>query len=90
MANKSITPEENSSSEHSTKINVSLAKLISTSSKEIEGLNDFCKTAPEQLSLITNALLEKAVASKYIEIEMKTTLKTSKLNFVKNITVLKP
>lgn len=89
-ANKSVALDENPNTEHSAKINISLTKLINTSSKEIEGLNDFCKAAPKQLSSITNVLLEKAVASKSVEIEMKTTLKTDKLNFVKNITVLKP
>jgi hypothetical protein len=52
-------------------------------------LNEFCKAAPQELNLATDALLVKTVASRGVEIEIKTTLQTQKLNFVKNVTVLK-
>jgi hypothetical protein len=52
-------------------------------------LNEFCKAAPQELNLVTDALLVKTVASRGVEIEIKTTLQTQKLNFVKNVTILK-
>jgi len=88
-ANKSIATEERTHSEYSGKIDASLVKLINNCAKANESLNEFCKAAPQELNLVTDALLVKTVASRGVEIEIKTTLQTQKLNFVKNVTVLK-
>jgi F0F1-type ATP synthase membrane subunit b/b' len=88
-ANKSIATEERTNPEYSGKIDASLVKLINNCAKANESLNEFCKAAPQELNLVTDALLVKTVASRGVEIEIKTTLQTQKLNFVKNVTVLK-